>query len=126
MDSTEEKRARETPKWGLVGAVAAAVGASACCLAPLLLLAAGVGGAWAGNLTAMEKYRPFWIGATLVFLGLAFFRIYGARGKETCASGVPCPPDAGRRSKVLFWIVTLLVFGLLALPYAVPYIFAVP
>lgn len=126
MTGGSETRTDGKTRWGLMGAVAAAVGASACCLAPLLLLAAGVGGAWVGNLTAMEKYRPFWIGATLVFLGLAFFRIYGAQGKETCASGVPCSPDAGRRSKVLFWIVTFLVLGLLALPYAVPYIFAIP
>ena len=95
--------------WGLIGAVASAVGASVCCLGPLLLLALGIGGAWVGNLTAMEKYRPFWIAATLVFLGLAFFRVYGTRGKDACAPGVACPPDAGRKGKVLLWVVTLMV-----------------
>ncbi|OGP35032.1 MAG: hypothetical protein A2X88_07365 [Deltaproteobacteria bacterium GWC2_65_14] len=34
-----------------------------------MLLALGVGGAWVGTLTAMEKYRPIWTAATLVFLG---------------------------------------------------------
>ncbi len=70
MNSTEGERGRETPKWGLAGAVAAAIGASACCLGPLLLPALGVGGAWIGNLKAMERYRPYRMAATLVFLGL--------------------------------------------------------
>ncbi len=126
MNPTEEKRGRETPKWGLVGAVVAAVGASACCLGPLLLLAVGVGSAGIGNLTAMEKYRPFWIAATLVFLGLAFFRVYGTQGKKACAPGAACPPDAGRKGKVLLWVVTFLVLGLLALPYAISHIFVIP
>ncbi len=44
MDLSEEKLGREIPKWGLVGAVAAAAGASVCCLGPLSLPAVGVGG----------------------------------------------------------------------------------
>ncbi|MEK7375022.1 MAG: mercuric transporter MerT family protein [Thermodesulfobacteriota bacterium] len=76
MTDLSRKHADGVAKWGLAGAVAAAVGASVCCLGPLLLLALGVGGAWIGNLTAMEKYRPIWTAATLVFLGLAFARVY--------------------------------------------------
>lgn len=113
-------------KWGLAGAVAAAVGASVCCLGPLLLLALGIGGAWIGSLTAMEKYRPIWMAATLVFLGLAFIRVYGKPKGEACAPESTCPPNAGRRNKVLLWIVTLLVLGLLALPYAIPYAYDIP
>lgn len=119
MNSIEEKRGRETPKWGLVGAVAAAVGASVCCLGPLSLLSAGVGGAWIGNLTAMEKYRPIWMAATLVFLGLAFIRVYGKPRGEACATESTCPPNAGRRNKIIVWIVTVLVLGLFALPYLI-------
>jgi len=124
MNSTEEKRGREIPKWGLVGAVAAAVGASVCCLGPLLLLALGVGGAWIGNLTAMEPYRPYWMAAVLVFLGLAFFRVYRKPREIACTPGSACSSDAGRRNKIILWIVTALVLGLLALPYAIPYAFA--
>ena len=126
MNESSEGRTYGKTKWRLIGAVAAAMGASACCLAPLLLLAVGVGSAGIGNLTAMEKYRPFWIAATLVFLGLAFFRVYGTRGKDACAPGVACPPNAGRKGKVLLWVVTLMVLGILALPYAIPYIFVIP
>jgi mercuric ion transport protein len=124
MAEPDPKRADGNPKWSLAGAVAAAVGASVCCVGPLLLLALGVGGAWIGNLTAMEKYRPIWTAATLVFLGLAFVRTYRLPKEEDCPSGTACPPNAGRRNKVLLWIVTALVLGLLALPYAIPYAFA--
>ena len=106
-------------KWSLAGAVTAAVGASLCCLGPLLLLALGVGGAWIGNLTVMERYRPILMAATFLFLGLAFARIYRKPKEDACASGSSCPPNAGRRNKVLLWIVTALVLGLLALPYVI-------
>ncbi len=124
MPELSRKHADGNTKWSLAGAVAAAVGASVCCLGPLLLLAMGIGGAWIGNLTAMEKYRPIWMAATLALLGLAFKRVYGKPKGEACASGSTCPPNAGRRNKVLLWIVTALVLGLLALPYAIPYAFA--
>lgn len=124
MISTDGERGGEIPKWGLVGAVAAAVGASVCCLGPLLLLALGVSGAWIGNLTAMERYRPYWMVATLVFLGLAFFMVYRRSREVACTPGSTCATDGGRRNKILLWIVTVLVLGLLALPYLISYVYA--
>ena len=56
-------------KWGVFGAVGAAVAASACCTIPLLLVTLGVGGAWVGTFTALEPFRPLFIGVALVFLG---------------------------------------------------------
>jgi len=47
------------------GGVAALL-ASTCCLGPLVLAALGVSGAWIGNLTALEPYRPLFLGAALV------------------------------------------------------------
>lgn len=120
----DPNRTDGTPKWSLAGAVAAAVGATVCCTGPLLLFSLGIGGAWIGNLTAMEKYRPIWTATTLVFLGLAFVRVYRKRGTEACASDAICPPNAARRNKLLLWVVAVLVLGLLVLPYAIPYAFA--
>lgn len=119
MKQTKGARDGVTPKWGLVGAVAAAVGASVCCLGPLLLLAFGVSGAWLGSLTAMQPYRPYWMAATAVFLGLAFFGVYRRSREVACAPGSACTPHAGRRNKIILWIVTALVLGLLALPYMI-------
>ena len=48
----------------------AAILASACCLGPLVLIALGFSGAWIGNLTVLEPYRPIFIGA-----GRAVFRL---------------------------------------------------
>ena len=96
----------------------AAILASACCLGPLVLLALGVSGAWIGNLTALERYRPIFIGAALVALYFAHRRIF--RPAEDCAPGETCAVPTVRKSyKLLFWIVAALlgialVFPLLA------------
>ncbi len=124
MNTDIEERKGTGPRWGLVGAVVSAVGASICCVGPLLLLALGVGGAWVGNLTAMEKYRPFWTAATLIFLGLAFLKVYRKPKKEPCCPGDACRPEAGRRNRILLWAVAVFVLGLLLLPYIIPYAFA--
>lgn len=44
----------------------AAILASTCCLGPLILVALGFSGAWIRNLTALEPYRPIFIGVALV------------------------------------------------------------
>jgi len=49
----------------------AAILASACCLGPLVLVTLGFSGAWIGNLTVLEPYRPIFIGAALVALFFA-------------------------------------------------------
>lgn len=118
------ERKDDGPGWGLVGAVISAVGASICCVRPLLLLALGIGGAWVGNLTAMERYRPYWMAATLVFLALAFFRIYRKPREVVCIPGSTCSSYGGRRNKIILWIVTGLVLGLLTLPYLISYAYA--
>ena len=57
----------------------AAILASACCLGPLVLIALGFSGAWIGNLTVLEPYRPIFIGAALVALRKPANRVRSAR-----------------------------------------------
>lgn len=96
-----------------------AIGASVCCVGPLVLLALGIGGTWVSSLTAMEPYRPIFIGLTLLFLGLAFRRLYLV--PQVCAPGTPCAkPHTLQRQRLTFWIVTVLVAGLLAVPWLAP------
>lgn len=64
------------PSWLGIGAVLAAIGASACCVGPFLLLSLGIGGAWISTLTAMESVRPFFIILTLFFIALGYRRLY--------------------------------------------------
>jgi len=99
----------------LVGGVAAIL-ASTCCLGPLVLVALGLSGAWIGNLTLLEPYRPFFIGGALVALFFAGRRIF--RPVQCCQPGEVCAvPRTRRVYKVVFGIVSTLVLVALVYPY---------
>ena len=103
----------------LAAAVLAAVGASVCCVGPLVLLALGISGAWIGNLTALEPYRPVFIGIAVLFFGLAFRKLYLAR--PVCAPETGCvTPLNTQRQRLVFWVVAVLTLGLLAVPWVAP------
>lgn len=106
-------------KTSLWAGALAAIGASVCCVGPLVLLGLGISGAWVGNLTAMEPYRPFFIGLTLLFLGLSFRKLYLI--PPVCTPGTPCADLKTRqRQRLLFWVVTFLLMGLLVVPLLAP------
>ena len=106
-------------KTALVGGMLASIGASACCAGPLLLLSLGIGGAWIGNLTALEPYRPVFIALVIVFLGLAFRHLYFA--KQSCDSEVNCAADRTMRAqRLIFWIAVPSLLGLVAVPWLMP------
>lgn len=106
-------------KGSLVASALAAVGASVCCVAPLVLLTLGIGGAWVSSLTALEPVRPFFIAVTLLFIGLAFRRLYLV--PQVCEPGTPCAnPRTVGRQRLIFWLVTVALVGLLAVPLAAP------
>lgn len=106
----------------LIAGALAAVGASVCCVGPLVLLALGIGGAWVSSLTAVEPVRPFLIAVALVFLGLAFRRVYFV--PPVCEPGTPCAdPRTRGRQRLIFWIVAVALFVLLALPLAAPLLY---
>lgn len=105
------------PAWSLFGALGAAIAASACCTVPLMLVSAGVGGAWLSGLRALEPYRPFFIILAVGLIGFAFFRSYKARQAFDCA----CEPRTRPRApKTLLGIGALLTAGLIASPWLVP------
>ena len=108
-----------TGKGSLVASSLTAIGASVCCVGPLVLLALGVGGTWVGALTMMEPLRPLFIGLTLLFLGLAFRKLYLV--PQVCTPGTPCAdPRTLVRQRLVFWIVSVLLLGLLAVPWLAP------
>lgn len=97
----------------------ASIGASACCVGPLLLLSLGIGGAWIGNLTALEPYRPVFIALVLVFLGLAFRQLYFVQ--QVCNSERNCAADrTSKAQRLIFWIAVPLLLGLVAVPWLLP------
>lgn len=96
----------------------AAVLASTCCLGPLVLVALGFSGAWIGNLTVLEPYRPVFIGAAMIALFFAWRRIF--RPADNCKPGEVCAvPEVRTAYKVIFWIVVALVLVALVFPYVV-------
>lgn len=100
----------------------AAILASTCCLGPLLLVALGFSGAWIGNLTALEPYRPIFIGVALVSMFLAWRRIF--RPAQTCKPGEVCAvPQVRTTYKIIFWVVAALVLVALGFPYALPLLY---
>ncbi|MBI3530532.1 MAG: mercury transporter MerT [Betaproteobacteria bacterium] len=109
-------------KNSLIAGALAAIGASVCYVGPLVLLALGIGGAWVGSLTAVEPYRPLFIGLTLLFLGLAFRKLY--LQPQVCAPGTPCAdPRTIKRQRATFWTVAALLLGLLAVPWLAPWFY---
>lgn len=123
--TTEERATEATGGWSLGGALLAAVVASVCCIGPLVLLALGVGGAWAGSLRALEPFRPAFIVITLGLLGFAFDRAYRTPAAASCGPDGSCAvPRATRISRVALWIATPLIIALLAFPCIAPQLFS--
>lgn len=97
----------------------AAILASTCCLGPLVLVGLGFSGAWIGNLTALEPYRPLFIGTALVAMFFAWRRIF--RPMTACKPGEVCAIAQVRTTyKLMFWIVAALVLVALGFPYVLP------
>src|SRR5256885_6305051 len=74
-----------TAAGGLLGALAA----SSCCILPLVLFSLGVSGAWIGNFTRLAAYQPYFLAATLAFLGYGYWLVYRS-SKRACADGETC------------------------------------
>jgi mercuric ion transport protein len=103
---------------GLLGALAA----SSCCILPLVLFFLGVSGAWIGNFTRLARYQPYFIGATLLFLGCGYWLVYrsGTRARvegETCARPLP-----NRIVKASLILATILVAAALGLDFIAPFL----
>jgi mercuric ion transport protein len=106
-------------KQTIIASVLAGIGASLCCVAPLVLLSLGLGGAWVANLTAFEPVRPVFIGLALLFIALSFRKLYLTT--RICEPGKPCADDEViRKQRFIFWGVTLPLLGLLAFPWFAP------
>jgi mercuric ion transport protein len=106
-------------KTALFGGIVAGIGASACCVGPLLLLSLGVGGAWIAHLTALESYRPIFIVLAVVLFGWAFRKLYLL--PHSCKASNECVADRTRGlQRVLFWVFLPITLGLIGSPWIVP------
>lgn len=102
------------------GSILGALGASACCIVPLVLFSLGIGGAWIGNLTALAPYKPMIVAGTAGLLGYGFYLVYW-KPRRACAEGTACArPIPNRFVEVALWSATVLVVAAFAFDYIAP------
>jgi mercuric ion transport protein len=93
------------------GAVLTAIGASLCCIGPILTLIFGVGAF--GAATIFASARPYLMVAAVLALAFGFYRLYLRR--EACAPGEACstkPPSRAARLALWTASVAVLIFAL--------------
>ena len=102
----------------------AALLASGCCVAPLLLAVVGVSGAWIGQLRRIEPYSPWLMGLSLVALAVAGWRLFrGTSGVAACGvDDAPCR-RVNLAARRWFWAVALLALVPLAAPIVAPWFY---
>src|SRR5437667_7034173 len=118
VDHFDDNRRRQSlaAAGGLLGALAA----SSCCILPLALFGLGVSGAWIGNFTRLAPYQPWFIAATVAFLGYGYWLVYRS-SRQACADGVACArPLPNRIVKAGLTLAPLLVVAALGLDFIAP------
>ena len=97
------------------GTIVAAVGSARCCAGPLVAVSLGLSGA--GFAATFEPLRPYFVGATVVFLGVGFAAVRREE-RKACEPGTLCAsPVWRRRMKRALWIATLLAIPLVTFPW---------
>ena len=106
----------------LIAGLLAGLTASACCAGPFVLLMLGISGSWIGNLSALESVRPLFIAIAIVFLGLAYRKIFLL--PKACETGSVCATSQGKQSqKLIFWITSFVVLLSISFPWYGPLLF---
>jgi mercuric ion transport protein len=104
-----------TPESSSIAAgIVAALGASSCCVLPLVLVSVGLSGAWVAQLQALERFFPVFIVVAIAAFSFAFYRLY--------LKPAPCSPDTACASPDAFWITLGVAHALVLSPYYAPYL----
>jgi mercuric ion transport protein len=99
----------------IVAGAVSALGASTCCVLPLALVSAGVGGAWIAQLRSLERFQWVFIALAVAAFVYAFYRLY--------LKPAPCAPDTAcatpltrRRQRIAFWATLVAAKALILFP----------
>lgn len=114
---TGDVRGKATQALAATG-LAAGVLASSCCLLPLLLLSAGIGGAWMARLTALAPYQPIFLTLAGIALAWGFWRSYR---RKDCGFGSACyRPGVFWTARILLWLGAAIVLTAMSANILVP------
>ena len=102
----------------------AALLASGCCVAPLLLALAGISGTWIGQLRRIEPWSPWLMGLSFAALAFAGWRLYRrpSEGSDCGIDDLACR-QANGAARRWFWAVAVLALVPLAAPLAAPWFY---
>jgi len=119
-DQTDSTSIDRGQKLAAVGGVIGALAASSCCILPVILFSLGIGGAWIGNFTQLAPYQPYFIAATLAFIGTGYWLSYRS-SKAACAAGEACARPLPL-VKIALIAATVIVIAAWAFDYVAPYL----
>jgi mercuric ion transport protein len=106
----------------LAAGTLSAIGATACCFGPLLLVTLGFSGAWAARMQGLATVQPVFVGLTILFMGFAFHRLYVK--PRQCAPGEVCEaPQVLRRQRIAFWVVVGAIAVMAVFPLFSDYLY---
>lgn len=110
----ESKSRRETIGGiSVAGSILSAVAASACCIGPAVLALLGAG--TVGLSGVIGVYRPYFIGLSVVLLGVAFYLTYRKR-EVKCEDGTCKKVGAGKWEKISVWFAAVVTVAVIAMP----------
>jgi len=114
----DERGVERVARAGMAASVLAAVGASVCCIGPVVAAMFGV-----TSLAALVKYeplRPLFAVVTIGFLALAFYTTYRRRPAQECAPESVCAMNGvdrvNRFNRITLWIATVTALVVLTFP----------
>jgi len=106
----------------IVAGAVSAMGASACCVLPLVLVTIGVGGAWVAQLRELERFYYVFAGVALAAFGYAFYRLY-LRPAIACATDGACAaPLVRRNQRIVLWMTLIAAKALILSPFYAGYL----
>jgi mercuric ion transport protein len=113
----------ERKKLGLMAlAVLSSIVASTCCLLPLVLVLAGITGAWMSSLRVLEPLTPLFNGIAVAALAWAGYLVFRPQKECAVAESEACV-QSRRSTKWIFLVCALFIAALLVFPFIAPYFY---
>jgi mercuric ion transport protein len=114
----DERKEQRLARAGMAASVAAAFGASVCCIGPIVAAMFGM-----TSLSALVKYeplRPLFAAITVALLAAAFYMTYRKPSAEACAPDSVCETRGSdriqRMNRIVLWIAATIALIVLTFP----------